>query len=347
MAPQSRHAVVLRHEEALAHNEGREATASVLPQVAVLLVARGADRVIVPSPDAEELEKVMTGVDSLPNERRDLVRVVDTRGELLTRVIDYLSPVSRQAAKWPEDAFAKFSVEFLYELVLGLKYGGSVLSNSVSIVRGFVPIIDPTQFSGEARFRLAELGRLICSYEPALIEQGFYESDAPSASTTNALRIMETAEFNSLVSEAGQIGYLKNPLPALRELRRRFVELIKSPLAKETLTLASTAADASVAGTGSAAKEIFGLALKDRGNFNPAFVSLGKARLSLYRAVLREGLPGASPPPGAIMTFRNQFGLSWLNEGEESNLEEEARARLQDRVRRHREALASLDGLAG
>lgn len=345
MAAKSRHAVVLRHEMVVGQIQGREVTASILPQVAILLVARGADRVIVPSPGAEELDQVMSGIDDLPTERRDLTRVVDTSGELLARVVDYVSPIGRQATKWPEDAFARLAVEFLYQLILGLKYGSTVLSDSVSVVREFVPIIDPTQFSGEARFRLAELCRLICSYEPALVDQGSYRLDEPSGATMNALRMMETAEFNGLAAEAGQIGYLRNPLPALRELRRRFLDLIKSPLGKTSLALASTAADTSVTRIGKATKEMFDFVSKDGADFNPVFVSLGTVHLPLYRAVLREALPGALPPSGTIMTFKNRFGVSWLQEGEELKLEKEAQDGLAPRLRKHREAIASLDGL--
>src|SRR5207244_4445210 len=102
-----------------------------------------------------------------------------------------LEPLARQAKRWPENAFVAFASKFLYEVSLGLTHRAGVLSSSVSVVRDFVPIVDPSQFTGEARFRLAELFRMICAYEPAAVDHGLFQIDQPHATTSNALSIMQ------------------------------------------------------------------------------------------------------------------------------------------------------------
>jgi hypothetical protein len=311
-------------------------------------VARGADRVLVPTPTTKEREKALAGIEGLPAERRDLVRIVDTDGELLKRVLAYLEPLQKQAQKWPEDAFVHFSVRFLYDLILGITEGAGVVSDSVQDVRGLVPLLDPSQFTGEARFRLAELIGLICSFEPAVVEQGLYVADVPAANTANAIRIMESAEFQSLIAESGRVGFLANPLPALRQMKRRFVDLLQNPLAKKTMRLASSAADVvGSGGAGTVAADLFDISKPTRREFNPTFLPLGPTQLSLYRVALRESLPDASPPKGTIMVFEGGFGTSWLNEGEETKLEDEATNGLDARVKEHRKAVIALREMVG
>lgn len=340
--------IVLRHMDAVGIKEGREQAASVIPNLAVLLVARGANRVIIPVPDALELERVESGVSGLPAERRNLIQLTDKSGDLLHRVREFLDPLRTQSTRWPEDAFVGFAATFLYEVVLGLKHRAGVLSDAASVVRDFVPIIDPSQFRGEARFRLAELCRLICSYEPGVVEHGLYATETAGGTTGNALDIMDTAEFHKIVSESGRIGYVKHPLPALRRLRKWFLALMKNPVASGTLKLASTAADAAGgAGLATASAEVLGIGMNRDGSFNPPFISLGPAQVSLYRAVLRETLPGAAPPEGAFMVFKSASGISWLNVGDESKLQEEALGGITPRIKKHREAVAALDELVG
>jgi hypothetical protein len=337
--------IVLTHRDAVAFENGRERVASVIPQLAVLLVARGADRIVIPAPDANEQERVHSGLDGLPAERSTLVKVADQDGNLLSEVREYLKPLARQAKKWPEDAFVSLALDFLYGVSLGLTHRAGVLSTSASVMRDFVPIVDPTVFTGEARFRLAELFRLICSYEPAVVDSGLFQIDIPHGDTSNALSIMEDAKFKELVVASGRIGYLKHPILELKNLKKRFVKLMARPVVKGTMTLASTAVDAAGgAGMGAAVVKAIGIATPGSGGqFNPPFISLGPTELSLYGAVLREQMPGAIPPPGQIMAFRRRSGYSWLSVGEDDKLAREAAAGDAPRLAKHAEALAALD----
>lgn len=331
--------LVVRHMSAVLNKGGDDVEKSVLPQLAVLLVARGASQVVVPVPDRGERELVESAALTLPPERRRLVRLVDQDGDLFERVLRYLAPMHEQADKWPEDAFVNFCVPFLYESALGHQYKAGVTSDAVSVVRGFIPTIDPAAFRGEAKFRLAELVRLICAYEPAIVDQGLVASDV-RRKTESALRLMQAAEFRSLVTESGRVGYLKHPLQALRELRHRFLQLTRLPVIGDTVTLASTAVDAASAGVlGKLAAE--GLSLTTRGGsgYSPPFFDIGRAHHSLYRAVLEE--LNATPPKGTIQVFKSGAGIRWLNEGEEGKLDLDARDD-EDRRRRHREALDAL-----
>ncbi len=345
--------VVVQHVDACAVKDGRRVSTSMMPAVSVLLVARGSDQIIIPAPHAVERERVESGVAKLPPERRDLIKLCDTSGQDLRRVRDYLEPLRRQACKWPEDAFVGFAEDFLYEVVVATSQRAGVLSDSASVVRGFIPIIDPREFGGEARFRLAELCRLICTYAPAVVQHGMYVVDTCREASATACEILGLAEFRALVAASGRIGYLKHPILALRRLREKFRALMRQPAAKSLIKLASTAADAAgAAGLGRAAGEALGLAAETgSGQFHPPFISLGPAKLALYRAALREGIPGAVPPEGVIMLFEKlrggQASHSWLNVGEESKLQREARSGIRRRVAQQREARKALDRIGG
>jgi len=339
--------IVLAHRDAVGFENGHERMASVIPQLAVLLVARGANNIIIPAPNDMERERIDSGLDGLPSERSTLVKVADKNGALFSQVREYLKPLARQAKKWPEDAFVGFATDFLYGMSLGLTHRAGVLSRSASIMRDFVPIIDPTQFTGEARFRLAELFRVICAYEPATVDQGLIQIERPHGNSSNALLIMEDAKFKELVIASGAIGYLKHPILGLKQLKRHFATLIARPVVNGTMTLASTAVDAAGgAGMAAAVVKTFGLAMPDSNQpFSPPFIWLGPAELSLYGAVLREQMPGATPPPGQIMAFRTRSGYSWLSVGEENKLAREAAEGDAPRLAKHAEALVALDHL--
>jgi hypothetical protein len=61
--------------------------------------------------------------------------------------------LQHQVRKWPEDAFVKLAEDFLYEVVVATDQRAGILSNAASVVRDFVPLLDPSEFTGEARFR--------------------------------------------------------------------------------------------------------------------------------------------------------------------------------------------------
>jgi hypothetical protein len=156
--------VILEHSDARAEVRGREIKIPTISAAAVILASRGADQLLVPCPSEYELEGTEAGLRLLPKERRSCVTIVDKNGAILDSVREYLEPLVAQAREWPENAFVSFSEGFLYLLALGAKHRSGILATSVEMLRGFVPIIRPNHFKGEARFRLAELVALVCSY---------------------------------------------------------------------------------------------------------------------------------------------------------------------------------------
>lgn len=345
--------VVLQHLDACGIKDGRPVRTSVIPVLAVLLVARGSDRLIIPTPHGRERERAESGIARLPAERRHLVTLCDTNGKLLSRVRDYLEPLQRQARRWPEDAFVQLAEDFLYEVVVATDQRAGILSDAASVVRDFIPLLDPSEFTGEARFRLAESYRLVCGYEPLVMDHGQYLIDSSRDSGASAWEILKLAEFRAVVAASGRIGYLKHPVIGLRKLSDRLRDLVRKPAVKPFIKLASTAADAAgTAGLAGAAGEALGLAADGSGErFHPPFISLGAAELPLYRAALREGVPGALPPEGVIMLFEimraGRGGGMWLNVGEERKLELEAKGGFRQRFAKHREARKALDRLMG
>jgi len=177
----ARFPVLLQHMDAAGIVDGTPVRASIVSAVAPALIARGADRLLIPAPAADELDRISEGLAALPRPRRRLVKVVDEDGRTWKRVVEYLRPLGRQARKWPENAFVSFALQFLYELTLASKYKAGVATDSVNVVRGFVPIIDPTVFTHEARFRLAELLALICRYDPAAPDHIAYRTDVAAS----------------------------------------------------------------------------------------------------------------------------------------------------------------------
>src|SRR6266850_8190553 len=82
--------IVLAHRDAVGIEKGCERFASLIPQLAVLLVARGANRIVIPAPNEKEQERVDSGLAGLPTERSSLVQVTDQKGDLCRQVRDYL-----------------------------------------------------------------------------------------------------------------------------------------------------------------------------------------------------------------------------------------------------------------
>lgn len=323
--------LVFEHLDACGVWHGKPVKASVLNSAAVLMTARGANRILVPAPSLYEEERIAEGIASLPRERRDLVELVDKNGEIIGRIRDYIAPLRLQAKKWPEDAFVGFAEDFLYQLALGAKYKAGVLDNSVQTVVGFVPILDFGEFRGEAKFRLAEICSLICSYEPAVMEHGTIRLDLSSetAQSADVWELLNLAQFRTLVATSGKLGYLKYPAVGLKRLGSAIKNFVTHPKAKPFLGLASTAANVS----GLSVAEKIGKMAEQIGGFfgdpfHPPFMNLGPAEMGIYRIALQSRFPGACPPNGAILAFEHMRcgvkGVSWLNVGEEHKLQREA-----------------------
>ncbi|MFI5117678.1 MAG: hypothetical protein ACHP8B_13385 [Terriglobales bacterium] len=300
---------------------------SVLAGAAAIFVCRGAERIYVPVPDTETRDRATEGIAKLPSERQGLVSLIDSDGDVLARVIEYLRPLGLQARKWPEDAFAGFLVDFLYEVALASKYKTPIASSSIQVVREFVPIIDPREFRGEARFRLAECISLICDYDVDLIEHGNLRVDTPSCAprSPDIWRFLDFAEFRELVAATGALGFLEIPFVGLRRLRYAISEFLQRADTKPILSTAGIVADLAGVKQG----EKIGKLAENLGvlrveHFSPAFIPLGPVELGLYKSALAEVSPEAKPPEGSILVFEKRGAPSWLNVGDELKLEREA-----------------------
>lgn len=323
--------VILEHSDARAEVDGKEIKIPTISATAVILASRGADEILVPCPSKYELQRTEAGLRLLPKERRSCVTIVDRNGAILNSVREYLEPLVAQAQEWPEDAFVRFSEDFLYLLALGAKHRSGILATSVEILREFVPIIRPGHFKGEGRFRLAELVALVCSYEPHPLEHGAFHLETPSSDgfSPAVWLLLNSAQFRDVVAASGKLGYLKHPLVGLRRLQGIIRNFFGRKDTQNMLSLAATTADLAGAGTAAKAAEHFLEKLGEHtDSFRPPFLSLGPAELGIYRAVLAETHPNAIPPPGTIMIFERspagKVGHSWLGVGEETKLEREA-----------------------
>ncbi len=232
-----------------------------------------------------------------------------------------------QAKKWPEDAFVGFMVDFLYELALGSKYKSPIASSSVHCVREFVPIIDPREFNGEARFRLAECISLICDYDADVVEHGNLKVDVPHSVShpPDVWKFLDFAEFRELEAATGALGYLEVPSVGLWRLRYAISDFVQRPEAKPLLATAAVVTN--LAGLKQAekiGKLVESVGLLSLEHFRPPFIPLGPVELGLYRLALAEVSPEAEPPEGTILVFEAKRGTSWLSVGEELKLETEA-----------------------
>lgn len=289
-----RYPVVVEHLDACGQIGASPVRASVVTAVASILLARGADELIVPVPGEYERERVEEGLAALPPERRSLVKTVDADGEILRRVRDYLQPLRAQAKKWPEDAFVWFAETFCYRCAVGARYRAGVLGEADD-VRAFLTLIDVASFHGEARFRLAELAALICAYEPAALDHVAYSVDAPREDMSRSIwELLTTAEYRSVVASSGKIGYVRRPMLAIAELTRRARALANGDRAKAFLAIAKTSAD--VAGVSSwsdrAQALVRGIAdVVVPGEYRPPMISLGRRTAGYMQSLFEKRFP--------------------------------------------------------
>ena len=341
--------ILIEYSEAIGQVGTQKVRAPVVEALSLIMIARGADRIILPAPGSREQDRIAAAIADLPASRRRAAKLVDEDGSLLRRIRWYLEPLRHQAAKWPEDAFVGFAESFLYQAALAHAEKASVLTDAVNVVREFLPIIDPNSFRDEALFRLADIFSLVTSYEPAMADEGAAATHYEAATIgTTVDDVIHSAEFNALASTAGGLGLATRPRVALKEFGRRLRALIARKEAKQMLALARTAADLSGAGQAAEATErVFGALEIGKGQteFRPPFFGLGSASLGLYRAALHNRYPEAGPPSGTIMVFESfrggRTGVSWLNEGEEDKLAMEAAKAGESRAAKASEAKAA------
>lgn len=327
--------IVIENTEAIGELRGQPIRASTLAATSLLLASRGADKILLPTPTSPDRVVAERGLLALPPDRRATVEMVDQDGRILHRVQHYLNPLRDCAQTWPEDAFVGFLVDFVYQVALGARFEAAIGTDAVSVVRGFIPIVDPSVFRGEAGFRFAELAALICSYEPATLNHGALrtEIDTGSGLSSRLWRLIETAEFREVIEDSGKLGLVENPIVAVRHLRNSLSNYLKTKeaaaLLKSTSTIAGVGAKAHPSlEIAKASADVLAHFTESKGGYRPPFFPLGPSIEGIYRMALASVSANARPASDTIFSFATykggREGISWLNTGEEGKLEREA-----------------------
>jgi hypothetical protein len=216
--------ILIDNSEAIGELHGKPVRVSSLAATSLILASRGVDQILIATPSHTDRQLAEKGLLALPPERRSAVRFVDSNGQILVRVRHYLRPLINAARGWPENAFVGFLADFLYDVAIGARFKSAIVTDSASVVRGFIPIINPSLFKGEAQFRLAELAALVCSYEPAELGHAALrtEVDAGSTLSPRLWHLIERAEFREVIAESGKLGLAEHPIIAARHLKNTF-----------------------------------------------------------------------------------------------------------------------------
>ena len=327
--------ILIENTEAIGELQGQSIRISTLATTSLLLASRGVDKILLPTPNSFDRLIAERGLLTLPPERRATIAMIDQDGRTLHRVLHYLDPLRACARKWPEDAFVGFLAGFVYQVALAARFKAAIGTDAVSVVRGFIPIVDPSVFRGEAGFRLAELAALICSYEPAALSHGALrtEVDTGPGLSSRLWRLIETAEFREVVEESGKLGWVEHPVIAVRHLRNSLMNYLQSTetaaLLKSTSTIAGLAGKAHPSfEIAKASADVLANFTSSKEGYRPPFFPLGPSEEGIYRMALASVSTNARATPGTILSFATYKGgresISWLNTGEEAKLEREA-----------------------
>jgi hypothetical protein len=113
--------IVIENTEAIGELRGQPIRVSTLAATSLLLASRGAHKILLPTPTSVDRLVAERGLLSLPPERRATVEMVDQDGKILHRVQHYLHPLGACAQKWPEDAFVRLLLDFVYQVAVGAR----------------------------------------------------------------------------------------------------------------------------------------------------------------------------------------------------------------------------------
>ena len=327
--------ILIENTEAIGELQGQSIRISTLATTSLLLASRGVDRILLPTPNTFGRLIAERGLLTLPPERRATIAMIDQDGQTLHRVLRYLDPLRACARKWPEDAFVEYLGDFVYQLALAARFKAAIGTDAVSVVRGFISIVDPSVFRGEASFRFAELAALICSYEPAALSHGVLrtEVDTGSGLSSGLWRLIETSEFRQVVEDSGKLGWVEHPIIAVRHLRNSLTNYLQgnetAALLKSASTIAGLAAKAHPSlEVAKASADVLANFTSSKDGYRPPFFPLGASLGGIYRMALASVSADARPDPDTIFCFATYRGgrenISWLTPGEEGKLEREA-----------------------
>lgn len=316
----------MEHVLAIGDLQRRPIRVSTLNSSALLMTCLGADRILIPTPGSQEKAWLQQGLSSLPPLRRKVVRAVDLNGRILARVREFLQPLRREASKWPEDAFIDFSETTLYGLALGCRYGASITGIGLEIMWDFLPIIDPHQWTGEAKYRLAELALLFTRYEPFAINRPGISGRVSEPGVRRLIwDVLGSSEFGEVTKRFGRLGYLRHPRAGIGRVAKAVMDLVSTREFKSILAVASAASElASLPVSLSVIERIAGNLEKGRG-FSPPVIELSsRLHFDISQASLTAYNPKAVAPKDSLFVLEHMragaVGHSWLNLGEETKL---------------------------
>lgn len=333
--PPTNNPVIIPHYAVLGEVAGRGFVRSTLPSVSPVLVALGATSVLVPTPTELDREHARQAISRIPKPYRDRVRLIDTHGTTLKRVIAYVRPLREAAAEWPEDAFAGIAEHALYLTALGARYGAAIANTRLETLNDFLPILRPRYYKDLARFRLAEIGSISTRYQPFELSAPRVGAQLSAPGVSAAVEdFLDSAEFADLAYKYGRLGYLRRPGTALRRIRSAVTTTLTRPAFRTSLKVGAGAAQlatvtAPAAGPATALEAIAGVL--DRGRqYSPPILRLDP--MSEYLAALQT-LHAVSPRArfqnGCVVALTYSSGITqgvqWLAKGEERNLNFDAR----------------------
>jgi hypothetical protein len=324
---QLRNPIILEHVDALALLSDQPVRVSTLNATAIILTSLGADQILIPVPGVVERNRVVAGLRTIPSSRRGLIKPIDADGKMLSRVSDFLMPMTKQARKHPENSFVKTSIETLYNLALGCKYGATIASGAMNELVESIPVIDLSLFTGEVRYRLSELIFMASRYDPSLMSRNEVIGQVSEADVRSLFwKIIDSAEYTSVVTISGRLGLARHPAVLLHSLERAIKNLVTRPEFKVAIRAGEVAAQlakfpVSFSGLGELTDN-----LKRGPGFAPPFIELPvSTEYRIAEASLKESFPGATFPKSMIFADERILGNvvfhRWLNKGEESVLE--------------------------
>ena len=238
---------VVLYNATVCESRGDERRAPLLGATLPLLLARGADQLIVPAPSFRTEKERAEAVRSLPEARRHMVRVVDEDGQILERVREFLAPIRTHVCHAAGLGMPRV-LDFIYQFAIATRYRAAILDDSLQRARTAVLAVDAHWYAGEAKCRLAEVVRLVAAYSPVVAPQSqlMAELTEPTPSL-DVWKILDDASYSSVTVRFGRLGFLRQPRLAMQRLIRRWREVLTRPTVQEKLKFAQAVGDVSPA----------------------------------------------------------------------------------------------------
>lgn len=240
----ARSPIVVEPMDCIALVKGKHTHISSLNATALTLVSFGNDQILVPAPTEHAKISVREGIQTLPTERRSMVKVIDENAELYSKTIDYLRPLEDQATGREEKEFCIFAREALYKTILGYKFQSAVLESRISHITMMLPVINKSVFKGESQYRLMELAHLATSFKGQIYDRLDVVAEVGGPKTRTAIEnILVSDQYQELAKVTGTIGRVKRPKILFAELKKDVKELAGNKTFKKVVRAGITASE--------------------------------------------------------------------------------------------------------